>query len=443
MPGIRTVLSRYSLHFLLLASLTPLQALAADPGVLAAAQNMLNQGQALEALDLLEPHEEEYAGDKQYDYLYGLALFDTGEPASAVFAFQRALAVEPNFAGARLELARSYFEMGQLQRSQREFTLLQGQSPPSHVSDVIDKYLAAIENRNLRNRRGWRGFLQLGIGDDSNVNSATSASSFLGFELSENSREKASSVISTLGGVSYDLPLGLDSKMFFKGSVNHRANNDASFTSTVNYDLLLGYNRTLKSQNEFSTAIQFYTADVDGEFNNEGINLTGQYSYNLSNRDQLGSFLRIGMVDYASAFDAKDIDQALLGLSWSHVFGAETRVSTVVALLAGRDEAHQDASPFGRDFSGARISLAYPVTHRLNLFASVGTTSSEYDGAFFGSNLEREDTLDDASLGASWRANKTWLLRMVVSQSENASNTDIYDFDRTQIMLTARSEFAP
>ena len=53
MPGIRTVLSRYSLHFLLLASLTPLQALAADPGVLAAAQNMLNQGQALEALDLL------------------------------------------------------------------------------------------------------------------------------------------------------------------------------------------------------------------------------------------------------------------------------------------------------------------------------------------------------------------------------------------------------
>jgi len=186
-----------------------------------------------------------------------------------------------------------------------------------------------------------------------------------------------------------------------------------------------------------------YTADVDGQFNNEGINLTGQYSFNLSASNQLGAFVRLGQVDYATDFDAKDIDQGLLGFSWSHVFGGESRISSVLALLGGRDEAHQASSPFGRDYTGARISLAYPVTHRFNLFTSLGTTSSEYDGAFFGSNINREDTLDDVSIGASWRANKTWLLRMVLSQADNTSNTDIYDFDRTQIMLTARSEFAP
>ena len=281
--------------------------LAVDKGLLLAAQKMLNQGQSVDALDLLDPHEEEYAGDREYDYLYGLALLDTGEPAAAVFAFQRVLAIEPNFAGARLELARAYFDMGQMERAQREFLVLKDQSPPKNVSDVIDKYMAAIETRNLKNRQGWRGFLQLGIGDDSNVNNATSADSFLGFDLSDESREISSSFISTLAGAGYDLPFTFDSKLFFKTSINHRTNYDASFTSSVNYDAVLGYNKSFSSGNDISLAVQFYTADVDGSFNNKGANLTGQYNLNLSAVNQMGFFLRGGMVDYDSEFDAKDI----------------------------------------------------------------------------------------------------------------------------------------
>ncbi len=132
---------RRSFAHYLFPALMPLVAfssnsLAVEPGVLAAAQSMINAGDSLQALDLLSPHEEEYAGDKQFDYLYGLALLDTGEASNAVFAFQRALAVEPNFAGARLELARSYFDMGQMQRAQREFLLLNNQSPPAPTQVV-------------------------------------------------------------------------------------------------------------------------------------------------------------------------------------------------------------------------------------------------------------------------------------------------------------------
>ena len=278
-------------------------AISADQGLLLAAQNMIANGQSVEALDLLNPHEEEYAGDKEYDYLYGLALLDTGEPAAAVFAFQRVLAIQPNFAGARLELGRSYFDMGQMQRAQREFLIVQNQSPPKAVSDVVDKYMAAIETRSLKNRQGWRGYLQLGVGNDSNVNNATTADSFLGFDLSEESREIPSSVISTLGGVSYDLPFSLDSKFFFKSSINHRANNDASFASTVNYDLMLGYNKSVSSRGDLSLAMQFYSAEVDGDFNNKGLNLTGQYNLNFSPANQMGLFVRGGNVDYTEKFD--------------------------------------------------------------------------------------------------------------------------------------------
>lgn len=416
---------------------------AADESVLLAAQNMLNEGQTLQALELLNPHEEDYAGDKQFDYLYGLALLDTGEPASAVFAFQRALAVDPNFAGARLELARSYFDMGQVDRAQREFNLLQSQSPPDSVNKVIENYLAAIESRNIRSRRGWRGFLQFGFGDDSNANNATSANSFLGYTLTDESREAQSSVISALGGARYDLPLGISSKFFFDGSVNQRSNNDASYTSTVNLDLTVGYSKRFKSQNDLSTAVQFYTADVDGEANNKGLNFTGQYNHGLSQSDQVGVFLRLGKVDYVDEFDEKDIDQTIFGLNWAHVFGGESRISLVASTIAGQDETVESDSPYSRDFSGVRLSLAYPFTHRFNLFSSIGQTTSEYDGTFFDESEAREDTLSDFSLGVAWRVNKTWVLRAIAGQNENTSNIDLFDYDKTVVMFIARSEFLP
>jgi tetratricopeptide (TPR) repeat protein len=440
-------MKRITLNFkrnlILIALFLSVPAMAVEQSLLVAAQNMLNQGKSLDALELLEPFEEEYAGDREFDYLYGLALLDTGEPSNAIFAFQRALAVEPNFAGARLELARSYFDVGQMSMAQRELLLLQNQSPPDNVMEVIEQYLAAIENRNLSNRKGWRGFLQLGIGDDSNVNSATSADSFLGFTLADDSRETSSSVISTLGGARYDLPLNFDSKLFFKGSVNHRANNDASFATTVNYDLLAGYNKSFKNRNNFSAAIQTYTADVDGDFNNKGFNLTAQYNFTLSAVNQIGTFVRIGNVDYASEFDVKDIDQSLLGISWGHVFSGDTRLSLVVAAIVGQDKAVESDSPYGRDISGLRISLAYPITHRFNIFSTLGKSDSDYDSAFFDEADKRSDSLTDVSIGSSWRVNKNWLLRAVVSQTDNSSNVEIFDYDRSMIMFTARSEFLP
>ncbi len=425
----------------LLLPITPLHAL--EQGVLLAAQNMIKQGQSLEALDLLTPHEEEYAGDTEYDYLYGLALLDTGEPANAVFAFQRVLAVEPNFAGARLELGRSYFDMGQMQRAQREFQVVQNQSPPPSVLQVIDKYMAAIESRSLKNRQGWRGFLQLGVGDDSNVNNATAASSFLGFDLTEQSRETSSSVTSTLGGVRYDLPLNFSSKLFFKGSINHRANNQASFTSTLNYDFLAGYNHSFGNSGDLSLALQAYSAEVDGDFNNQGFNLTGQYNHQFSAANQLGFFIRLGQVDYQPDFDIKDIDQTLTGLSWAHVFAGESRISLVLSTITGKDETVESDSPYGRSYNGVRLSASFPLTHRFNLFASVGQTNSDYEGRFFGSDELRSDEQSDASLGASWRVNKTWMLRSVIGATKATSNIDIFEYDKNVIMFTARSEFLP
>jgi tetratricopeptide (TPR) repeat protein len=434
---------KWSSCILLLSFLVIPNSQAADNQLLLAANSMIQEGKPLEAFDILSPYEFEYAGEKEFDYLLGLSLLDSGEPGKSVFAFQRILAQDPDFAGARMELARAYFDMSEYNLSRSEFTTLLSQSPPQNVQLIIDKYLSAIRNRTLRSRQGWSGYVQLGVGNDSNANNAPSVDEFLGFELSDQSKEISSSVVSTVGGLSYDLPVNYLRSYYFRSNLNHRSNNNASFTSSLSYDLSAGVKQTFKNSDNVNGSFQVYSSTVDGSSNNTGFNLNGQYNLNFSSTNQLGLFLRVGEVDYVKAFDVKDVSQTVFGTSWVHIFGSTLRPSLVATLIAGQDDQQLDTSPYGRTYSGARMTAAMALSHKFNIFTSMGVTSSTYDGQFFGLSGDREDDLSDISIGGSWRFSKNWTLKSLLNIVDNASNIDIYSYDKNEIMFIARSDFLP
>lgn len=417
-------------------------AYAADEQLLIAAQGMINSGKPLDALDVLAPFEFEYAGEKEYDYLFGLSLLDSGQPGQSVFAFQRVLAVDPNFAGARMELARAYFDMSEYELSRAEFTTLQSLSPPANVQSTIDKYLAAIRNRTLRDKKGFSGYVQLGAGNDSNANSAPAVDSFLGFNLADESRETESAVISTIGGLSYNLPVNYFRTYFVSSNINHRSNGDATFSNTLSFDISAGIRQSFKDGDSTTFSVQTYSTEVDGSSNNKGYNLNGQYNLSLSSSNQLGVFARIGEIDYVDTFDIKDASQVVAGISWIHVLGLSSRPSLITTLIAGEDDPDISTSPYARSFNGVRFTAAAAMTHQLNLFASIGATTSSYDGLFFGLPDEREDDFNQVTLGMNWRFNKNWSFKALLNQTENASNIEIFDYDKTELMLIARSDFS-
>jgi len=416
---------------------------AADKQLLIAAQNMIRDGRALDAFDLLSPYEFEYAGEVEFDYLLGLALLDSGEPGKSVFAFQRVLAVDPNFAGARLELARAYFDVSQFDLAQGEFITLQNQSPPANVQLVIAEYLAAIQNRKLSKKEGLSGFVQFGLGSDSNANNATDINSFLGFTLTEQSRETSSSLISTIGGVSYDIPVSYFRTYYIRSNLNNRDYVDASFASSFSYDVSTGIKQAFDNGDSMGLSLQLYSAEVDGSSNNMGFNLNSLYNLNFSASNQLGLFVRLGEVDYVETFDVKDVTQTVLGASWSHVFNTSLKPSVITTLIGGQDDARLSTSPYGRQFSGIRITTAVALSHQSTLFASIGTSSSTFDGPFFGLPDDREDEFNDFSLGTSWRFNETWTLKALLNIVENKSNTDLFTYNKTEVLLIVRSDFAP
>src|SRR5262245_24518356 len=70
--------------------------------VVSDAKNLLDQGKASEAYELLSQHEVELAGTADFDYLFGLAALDSRHPKEAAFALERVVAAQPEFLGARL-----------------------------------------------------------------------------------------------------------------------------------------------------------------------------------------------------------------------------------------------------------------------------------------------------------------------------------------------------
>src|SRR5512141_635394 len=121
-------------------------ALAADLD-LTRAEALMKQGKAAEAYSLLEPFEFEQSGNIKFDYLLGIAALDSGKPDKATIAFERVLAVDPNFVGARIDMGRAYYQLGDMTRAKTEFEAVLSQNPPPAAKATIDKYLAAIEKQ--------------------------------------------------------------------------------------------------------------------------------------------------------------------------------------------------------------------------------------------------------------------------------------------------------
>src|SRR5665647_1749441 len=104
------------------------------------------------AYELLMPLQSERAGDPEYDYLLGLAALDNGKPSEAVFALERVLAVNPNHAQARAEIARAYFALGERQTAKQEFESVQKMGVPVGAEPMIQKFLDAIEQLGATER---------------------------------------------------------------------------------------------------------------------------------------------------------------------------------------------------------------------------------------------------------------------------------------------------
>jgi len=137
------------------------------------AEALMKAGRPEETYNLLEPLEFERSGEVRFDYLIGIAALDSGKPDKATLAFERVLAVDPDYTGARLDMARAYYQLGDLPRARTEFETVLQQNPTEAARVTIQKYLEAIAERETVKWTRFNGYIEGNAGYDTNVNNAS------------------------------------------------------------------------------------------------------------------------------------------------------------------------------------------------------------------------------------------------------------------------------
>lgn len=403
--------------------------------LLANAESLLASEQSRSAFDLLKPHESELAGNSLFDYLLGVAALDSGFYSEAVFSLRRAIATAPQFSGARMELARAYYESGNLSLSRALFTNLLNENPPPGVHSVIDDYVAAIDDQMAKPRPRFRPFFEFAGGYDSNANASTDDQQFLGFMLSPENLKTESPFAEIGAGFNWLSQSSSRIGWYTGGRVGYRHNTDADFIDAGVVSGLAGM--TWQRGNFFGRAgADAYWATRDGEPNSAYGGLDALLGSRLSANWDLTAGLRGGALQYDDSIEVLDVNRLL------YVAGLTYRFSPLGSIAAefigGNDSAQQTGSPYGNSKLGGRLVLSAPVGQSNQLFASVGSLSSDYDGLFFGA--PREDTQLTSMVQIEFRDVFTTGLSLIprVRYVDNDSDVSLYDYDRTEISLLMR-----
>lgn len=418
----------------------------AQDGLLAEAQGLLAGGQGEEAYALLLPELGRRAGEPDYDYLFGLAALEVGEPTEAVFAFERVLLVQPDHLQARAELARAYYLMGESGAARREFETVKQEDVPPQVKETINRYLAAMDYPHDPKRARLNVYLEFGGGYDSNVNSAATTSQvaipatgevFLLFPFGQ---EQDSGIGSIEGGFRFAHPLRSNLNVYGGANAKWRqAFNATKFDQAIGNGLL-GLH-LVHGANEYRLAVLGQSFLIDGDANRNLGGVNAQWQRNLNAQNQITLYGQAAALRYPGQH-IRDADQYAGGLAWAHAFDVAGQPVALLSIFGGTEDNKTSSRPdIGRDFVGARLGGQYTVNDRATAFGAVTYQYSRYGGVDPIFKQRRTDDFVTAALGLRYAIDKHWSIRPEIGYTNNDSTLEINEFDRWQAMVFLRNDF--
>lgn len=409
------------------------------------AHELLDKHQAGAAYDLLLPLSDERAGDPQFDFLLGIAALDAGHPNQAVFALERVLAVKPDDALARAEIARAYYALSEFETSRHEFENVKASSNvPPEARAAMDQYLAQID-RTQHGEKRISGYLGFSAGYDTNINSGTDESTVaipilgnLPFQLVDSARSQENGFGAVTAGVNLTQPVNQNWAVV-GGARGYYRGTESPF-STADIYLYSGVRGTY-GKHEFTFAGQGEDFRVDGDSLRHVYGGFGQWTYALDGRSRLSLSFQATALDYPGL--ANRDAMRYVGSAGYLIALPGAREPVVYAGLYGgiEDENHSLFPQFGHDLVGGRLGGSIGVMPKTRAFASVSFEQRDYHGDDPIFLRTRDDTQFTFSTGLEYMPLKNWTVRPNISYTDNNSNISINDYDRVIVGIDATMQF--
>lgn len=417
--------------------------------LLARAKSLSSSGKLLDAYELLAGAEDTYIGLIEFDYALGRAALDAGLPDKATLALSRVLALDPNHAGALIDIGRAYLALGNYDQARVTFKTLLGLAPPPAVRAQLQVYLeqarAAGQDRSPKSDHLQHGYLAAVYGRSSNVNQSPGQSQVFipafgaTYELSNQNLRKADRFAGIMGGADASLPLNGIYSLIVGGDFAERHNNHESAFDLGGLGARVGIAATTQAQ--LLRFQLFRGRDYLGSSPSRDINAFGlDYSGDLGVNTQLLALTQAGRLRYLpeelKIFDA-DFDTLEIGVS--HKIAGDS--TAFVAISTGHMN-DVGGNPSGdRRQLGLRVGADAAILPRLRLIANAAWERGKYDRFDPSFLTERRDFVTNFELALQCALARRTSLRFGLAQMDQRSNISIYEYDRTELSLSLRYDF--
>ncbi len=411
--------------------------------VLQRAEALINLQRASQAYDILAPLEDDRAGQPQYDYLLGLSLLEMGEAHNAIFAFERCLSVEPKNGPCRVQMARSHLALGETPNARAELATISDYNPPPEVQQLVAQYLGAINTLEKQQQRRISAYAQMGLGYDSNINSAP-----------DDANKAASALPKNIG--LFTNPTSNDSgyaNLAAGASLVYKVSTDVVAMADINMQA-----RTVDADHDLD--YQAIDSNLGGSFDLETFQLVtklqGQKMWldGKNYRDLTGGLLQIQSVigDGQMALftqlsqmrydtqSARDANRQNRGIAYSQAIDANYSPSYFVSIYTGAENAtDKNFDWFSNSFKGLRLGGSLALNNSLSLNSQLSYESRKHNKALYPIfALNRDDKESSIGINANWRINKQISLIPSYTYSNNNSNIPISDYNRHVVSVDLR-----
>ena len=136
------------------------------------ARALVQQGQALQAFRLLDAQEAQRAGDPVFDAAMGDAAHAAGQYTRAIMARERWLAAQPGSTEAQVAFGQSLQAVGDRRGVMALPAPVQAALIPVDAGHTLDQFLYSYDRLDAGGRSSLKGYVELGVGHDSNANAA-------------------------------------------------------------------------------------------------------------------------------------------------------------------------------------------------------------------------------------------------------------------------------
>lgn len=405
------------------------------------ARSLLVDGQSSEALALLESREEQFASDQVFDYWLGMAAVRAGKPERALFPLERVILQHPEHAGARMELATAYLQLGIDDAASAELDILETLDPPPEAAERMGKMREILAGRVQKPRRHL-AFIGLEVGQDDNPGTWPDLESIFGIP-GVSAEETTYGAVQA--GYRFHQPLGERQRFGINLNALGRRNQEEEASQfDMNYFLgQLDWQMRLANRSFLNLGVEAGQLSLDGEDYRQQAGGWAEWQQGIGARTTLR--LRGTVRDFTFELDLYDYAQQQVSVVFSRALSQ--RYLMELTLEAEQESADADRPGGDATRASAQIRGIRQLFESHALAWDLRYARSEYDDpyaagtVFNAEETTREDDTLIAGLQWDWRFTEHWNFRTRGQYRFQQSTIELYEHDQSVVSLSLTRYF--